>query len=217
MSQKVVIFGTGSQADVVQFYLTHDSDYEVVAFTASERFVTVETYRNLPLVAFEEIEKRYPPADYKMFVAVGYAEWNKVRERFYNEAKGKGYELITYINSKVTHWGDAVIGDNCFILEDVTLQPFVKIGSNNIIWSGNHIGHHSTIGSHCFITSHVVVSGHVNVGDRCFIGVNATLRDNIQIAADTVIGAGALILKNTKSGEIYAGERTKPMPRKTTV
>ena len=80
------------------------------------------------------------------------------------------------------------------------MQPFVRIGSNVTLWSGNHIGHDSTIGDHCFISSHVVVSGHVQVGAGCFIGVNATLRNSISIAEYTLIGAGALVIRDTAAG-----------------
>ena len=51
------------------------------------------------------------------------------------------------------------MGDNCFIFEDNTVQPFVTLGNNLVLWSGNHIGHHSTLRDHCFISSHVVISG----------------------------------------------------------
>ena len=142
-----------------------------------------------------------------MFIAIGYKNVNKLRAKIYTEAKGKGYELISYVNSKVTKWGDTEIGDNCFILEDQVIQPFVKIGSDVIIWSGNHIGHHSVIGDHCFITSHVVISGNVKIGPYCFIGINASLRDGITIARECVIGAGSLILRDTKEREVYT---TKP-------
>lgn len=213
MSSKVVIFGTGSFAEIVHFYLRHDSDLEVIAFTASQDKIDRETWHDLPVIPFERIEEIYPPDKFKMFIAIGYAKLNKVRAYFYNEAKIKGYTLISYINSKATHWGDTKIGDNCFIFEDVTIQPYVTIGNNVIIWSGNHIGHHVTIEDHCFITSHVVISGHVTVAPYCFLGVNSTIRDGIHIASECVIGAGALILKSTKEKEVYAAERTSLFPK----
>jgi len=104
------------------------------------------------------------------------------------------------------------MGENCFILEDVTIQPFVEFGDDVIVWSGNHIGHHSKIGNHCFITSHVVISGNVEVGDYCFLGVNSTIRDGIKIANHCVIGAGAVILKNTKEKEVYTAKGTELLP-----
>jgi sugar O-acyltransferase (sialic acid O-acetyltransferase NeuD family) len=132
---------------------------------------------------------------------------NRVRAEKYAQMKGLGYELVSYVSSRCTYLSQHRPGDNCFILEDNTVQPFVTIGNNVTLWSGNHIGHDSTIGDHCFISSHVVVSGHVNVGPSCFIGVNATLRNAITIGERTLIGAGAAIMKDTEPGSVYPGPR----------
>lgn len=207
---KVIVFGTGSIAQVAHFYLSQDSDHEVVGFTVNEKFLTQKKLLELPVVPFEMVECEFPPSAFKMFVGVGYKDVNKVRAAVYSEAKNKGYELVSYVSSKCTHWGDTVIGDNCFILEDNTIQPFVTIGNNVVMWSGNHIGHHVTIGDHCFIASHVVISGHTHVGSYSFLGVNATLRDNISIGDYCVIGAGALIMKSTKDSEVYVAKHTEP-------
>ena len=126
-----------------------------------------------------------------MFVAMSYAKMNAVRAEKYASDEGAGYRLVSYVSSRCTYLSQTPPGDNCFILEDNTIQPFVTIGNNVTLWSGNHIGHDSTIEDHCFITSHVVVSGYVRVGTRSFIGVNATLRNSITIAPQTLIGAGA--------------------------
>jgi UDP-3-O-[3-hydroxymyristoyl] glucosamine N-acyltransferase len=87
----------------------------------------------------------------------------------------------------------------------MTIQPFVTIGNNVTLWSGNHIGHHSRIGDNCFLTSHVVVSGGVEIGNNCFLGVNATIRDHIKIASHCVVGANTLILKDTQEKGVYIG------------
>ena len=210
----VVVFGTGSFAECVHFYLTHDSQHDVVAFTVHRDHLGDTTeLAGLPVVAFEDLEQTHPPDSHEMFVAVGYAKVNRVRAAICEEAKGKGYSLITYVSSKATTWGDTKIGENCFIFEDNTIQPFVTIGDDCVLWSGNHIGHHATIGSHCFITSHVVVSGHVTVGPYSFLGVNATFRDAISVGEGNVVGAGALIMKSTKDFEVYIAPRTKPDAR----
>ena len=120
-----------------------------------------------------------------------------------------GYRLVSYVSSRCSYLSQTPPGDNCFILEDNTVQPFVTIGNNVTLWSGNHIGHDATIEDHCFITSHVVISGYVRVGTRSFIGVNATLRNSITIAPQTLIGAGAIIMKNTRPKEVYMPERAK--------
>src|SRR5438045_9230263 len=141
-------------------------------------------------IPFEELEDAYSPHEHEIFIAVGYNTTNQIRQARYYEARSKGYRCATYISPRASYYGTPV-GDNCFILEDNTIQPFVKIGNNVILWSGNHIGHDSIIDDHCFLASHIVVSGHVYIHSYCFIGVNATLRNSITIARETLIGAGA--------------------------
>ncbi len=199
----IIIFGTGDIAEISHFYLSHDSEYTVVAFTVDSQYLTSSTFCHLPVIPFESIEGQYPPDKYNMFVAISYAKINTLRAKKVQEAKQKGYSLISYISSKATTWPGLEIGENCFIIEDNTIQPFVKIGNNVTIWSGNHIGHHATIEDNCFITSHVVISGGVKIGKNCFIGVNSTIRDHISIANNCVIGAGSLILKDTQESGVY--------------
>lgn len=210
--RKVVIFGTGGFGRIASVYLSKDSAYDVAAFTVHERYIRERQLLGIDVVPFERIEQTHPPDRFAMLVAIGFKNLNKLRAEIYALCKSKGYELISYINSKATHWGEIELGDNCFIFENNVIQPFVKIGNDVIIWSGNHIGHDSSIGDHCFIASHAVISGNVKIGPYCFIGVNATLRDGITVAAECVIGAGAIILKDTKERGIYASRNTKLAP-----
>jgi sugar O-acyltransferase (sialic acid O-acetyltransferase NeuD family) len=200
----------------VKFYLDHDSDHQVVAFTVHRASAPEEaSLAGLPVVPFEEVVERYPPGEYAMFIAVGYRDVNRVRAHLCGEARALGYELVTYVCSKATHWGDTKIGDNCFIFEDNTIQPFVTIGDGVVLWSGNHIGHHASIGDYCFVTSHVVISGHTRIGAYSFLGVNSTFRDDISVGRSNVIGAGALIMKSTQDDEVYVPQRTRPHERKS--
>ncbi len=178
---KLVLFGAGDIARLAHFYFTTDSEHEVVAFTVDAAYLTGDEFQGLPLVAAEEVSRLFPPESVRMFVALSYARMNRVRAEKYAHVKTLGYELVSYVSSRCSYLSQRPPGDNCFILEDNTVQPFVTIGSDVTLWSGNHIGHDSTIGDHCFISSHVVVSGHVDIGPSCFIGVNATLRNSIAI------------------------------------
>ena len=210
---KVVVFGAGDIARLAHYYFRTDSDHEVIAFTVDAAYCTDSEFQGLPLVPAEEVSRLYPPSAVSMFIALSYAKMNRLRADKYALAKTLGYDLVSYVSSRCSFLSQHRHGDNCFILEDNTVQPFVRIGSNVTLWSGNHIGHDSTIGDHCFISSHVVVSGHVDVGPSCFIGVNATLRNSISIGERTLIGAGALIMKDTRPGSVYPGPRSEPISK----
>jgi sugar O-acyltransferase (sialic acid O-acetyltransferase NeuD family) len=212
---KLVVFGTGDIARLAHHYFATDSEHEVVAFTVDRAFRKGETFRDLPLVAFEDVARRFPPATHRMFVALSYARMNQLRAAKYEAAKQLGYELVSYVSSRCTYLAQDPPGDNCFVLEDNTVQPFARIGNDVTLWSGNHIGHDAVIGDHVFLASHIVVSGHVSIGDHCFLGVNATLRNGIRLAPRTLVGAGATIMADTVEGGVYFGPRATAADRRS--
>lgn len=212
MKNKLIIFGTGDIAELANFYFSKDSLYEVVAFTVDKQYLNSTKFCNLPVVAFENITEEYPPSVYSIFIALSYSNMNETRKQKYFLAKSLGYSIASYISSNATILNCDCIGENCFILENNTIQPFVSIGNNVTLWSGNHIGHHSKISDHTFVSSHVVISGGVEIGSQCFIGVNATLRDHIKIGNNCVVGAGALLLSDAEPFGVYlatASQRSK--------
>lgn len=213
MSKPLVIFGAGEIAQLAHFYFQTDSDYEVAAFTVDATYLRQSEFCGVPLVEFETVSERYSPDCYDFFVALSYSRQNFVRKEKFLAAKSLGYEFASYVSSHATILNEGRIGENCFILEDNTIQPFVTIGDNVTLWSGNHIGHHSNIRSHTFVASHVVVSGGVDIGEQCFVGVNATLRDHISIGDRCVVGAGALLLRDAEPDGVYVGGATERSPK----
>jgi len=209
LTQKIIIFGDGDIAELADFYFTHDSAFEVVAFTVDEAYLKREEFRGRPVVPFERVAEMYPPEQYELFVAVSYAKLNSLRAEKAAAAKAKGYRLASYLSSRATVFPGFELGENCFILEDNTIQPFAKIGSNVTLWSGNHIGHHSIIENDVFIASHVVVSGGVRIGRGSFVGVNVTLRDHVTIGEKCVLGAGALVLEDQPDLAVVAPRGTE--------
>jgi sugar O-acyltransferase (sialic acid O-acetyltransferase NeuD family) len=209
-NKKVVIVGDSAFAEVAYEYFTHDSPYEVVGFSVERQYHRRDRLFDLPIVDFENIETRFSPAEHEVYVAIVYSQLNRLRARLYASAKGKGYTMASYISSRAFVWRNAKLGEHCFIFEDNTVQPFVKIGDNCVLWSGNHVGHHSSIGNHCFISSQVVISGFVNVGDFVFLGVNSAISNNVTIAKDCWIGPGVTIKKDTLAGQLYRPESVEP-------
>jgi sugar O-acyltransferase (sialic acid O-acetyltransferase NeuD family) len=207
---KVIIFGVQDFAQLAHFYLKHDSEHEVVAFSVHERYLpATKTFQDLPVVGFENIDQAYPPADFRFFAPLSPSRMNRLREDVYRQIKEKGYELISYVSSKATVFSEVPIGDNCFILEDNTIQPFTAIGNNVVLWSGNHIGHHSIIKDHVSFTSHVVLSGHCVVEEFSFFGVNATIRDGVRIAEGSLIAMSASVTRDTEPWGVYKGNPAK--------
>ena len=209
MSEKIVIFGTGEIASMAKQYFDTDSDFSVVAFTADDNYVHSDSHEGLPVVAFSELKRLFPPSHYQMHVALSYAKLNRLRKEKYLQAKQSGYHLVSYISSASTISKDFVHGDNCLVLEDQTIQSGVVFGDNIMLWSGNHIGHGSIIESHAYLASHVVVSGHCHIGECSFIGVNAAIKDFTRIGESCIVGMSASIGKDMENGSVAINRSTE--------
>lgn len=205
----LVIFGTGEIGELAKYYFENDSPYKVVGFTADDAFVDKDSFLKLPLVPFSRVKTEFPVEKFEMHVALSYKKLNQVRAQKYYTAKSLGYRMASYVSSKSVTWPDLSIGDNCFILENQTIQPTVKIGNNVMIWSGNHLGHGAVIKDHCYISSHVVICGHAEIGERCFLGVNATIKDFVKLGSDTFVTMGALVTQDTQEGDVVLAAKGK--------
>lgn len=206
----IVIFGITDFGRIARLYLERDSEHRVVAFTVNRDYISEGSFQELPVIAFEELADSHPPERVSMFVAAGFSKVNQVRSRILEECREKGYSFISYVSSQAMVWPDVPIGENTFIFEANVVQPGVAVGDDVVLWSGNHVGHDTTIEDHCFVASHAVISGNCRIGHHSFVGVNATFRDGVTVAPRNVIGAGAVIMKDTEEGAVYATRGTKP-------
>ncbi|MFJ3482084.1 acetyltransferase [Pseudomonas sp. NPDC090202] len=212
-TRPVVIFGNLRSASLAWYCLCHDSPWTVAGFTVDQAYMTGHRFEGLPLVPFEELERHYPPDDFRLLIPMGYQQINGVRRARFEAAKRRGYTFVNYISSRASVWPDLVVGENVLIYEHAIIQPFVHIGSNSIIRSGAHVSHHCTIADHAFVAAQVAMGGEGYVGEQAFVGVGAVLRDRIVLAERTFIGAGAVVLKDTEADGLYVGNPAKKMPR----
>jgi sugar O-acyltransferase (sialic acid O-acetyltransferase NeuD family) len=208
--KSIVLFGTGKIAEVLLYFFREESDFRVVASTVDRPFLAGNTWHDLPVVGFDEVERSYPPDEHAMFVALGYQELNALRARKCAEAKAKGYTLVSYVHPQSGLPRDCQYGENCFVMNQVLVHPRVRLGNNVFVWSGAMIGHHSSVGDNCWLTSCANLSGVVTVGRNCFFAVNATVAHNVVIGDECFIGANALITKCTDDRQVFLADNSKP-------
>jgi sugar O-acyltransferase (sialic acid O-acetyltransferase NeuD family) len=214
MPRPLVLVGAGEFAQIACEYFQHDSDYDVLAFSVERDYLVRPQLAGRPVLPWETLEQHYPPGEVELFVAIPASQLNRLRRRFYLDAKRRGYTLASYISSRAFVWRNAGIGEHCFIFENNVIQPFVRIGDDCVLWSGNHVGHRTVIEDHVFVSSHAVISGYCRIGEGSFVGVNATFNDGVKVAPYNVIGAGSLVTRDTEPGRVYVGSPARALPNR---
>lgn len=88
------------------------------------------------------------------------------------------------------------IGDNNHIRENVTIHTgtgkgggLTKIGSNNLIMVGVHLGHDVFIGDNCIFANNVMLAGHVHVGNNVVISAASGIHHYVTVG-DFAYAAG---------------------------
>ena len=209
MKKGLIIFGIGKIAEVVYYFAKEECNFDVVAFCVDKEYIQANTFKGLPLVPFEQVKEYYPPERYDVFVAVGYQDLNRLREKKCIEAINKGYQLVNVISSGIPR--DLKFGWNCFIMPPAIIHPCIKIGNNVFIWSGAMVGHHSIINDHCWLTSCCNVSGNVQIGANTFLAVNATIGHSVRIGKNCFLGANTLVTKDLEDEKVVIEESSKPI------
>jgi sugar O-acyltransferase (sialic acid O-acetyltransferase NeuD family) len=206
--KSLVIFGASAFAEMAHYYFTRDSSYSVVAFTVDAAYLKEATFQGLPIIAFEEIEKNFPPGETAMFIAMGIQRVNRQRAAKVVEAEARGYRLASFLSSKAKVADNLELKPNTFIMEEVCMLPGVSIGKDTILWPRCGLGFHCRIGDHCWLVA-ATLGESVIVGDYTFIGLNATVGSYRTIAASNIIGAGAVILEDTEEFSVYKAQASK--------
>jgi sugar O-acyltransferase (sialic acid O-acetyltransferase NeuD family) len=204
----LILFGDGDMARLAHFHFPRQGEHRVTAFTVDREYRKADTFLDLPLVDFEECARIYPPAEFKMFIAVGYRNMNQIRAAKCAAARAMGYELVSHLSLRCSYLSQFPPGDNCCLFENVIVEPYARIGRGITIWSGSLVAHDAVVEDYCFISAHAVISGHTRVGENCFVGVGATVRDGITLGPRTLVGAGAVIMKDTEPDSIYVSPLT---------
>ena len=71
---------------MLRYYFEKYADVQIVAYTVDKAYLESDTYDGLPAVAYEEVEKAYPPTEYTMVIALGYKKMNQIRQQKFEDA-----------------------------------------------------------------------------------------------------------------------------------
>lgn len=116
------------------------------------------------------------------------------------------------------HLGRVIIENNV----DISANCSIARGSmtNTIIGEGTkldalvHIAHNVKIGKNCELTAGTIIGGSTTVGNSTWTGLNSTLKDNIHVGNNVIVGAGAMVIRDVDDNDIVAGVPAKSIKSK---
>jgi len=200
----IVIFGAGKIAEVAHGYFTRDGARPVAGFCVDRAHAGSGHFLGLPLRPFDEVVQHFPPDRFEMFVAIGYHQLNALRAERCAQARALGYRLASYVSPETWTPASFEHGDNCLVLDHVTVQPGATLGRNVALWSGTVVGHHSRIDDDCWLAANVTVGGGSRIGASSFLGLSATVGHAVNVGQRCLLGARTLVTKDLADERVVA-------------
>lgn len=201
-SEEIYIVGAGTYGEVM-YELVKILDYKVKGF-----FDEDDQKQGKPIMGSEVIGKfsqlkEHEIKNKQFIVAIGN---NSIRYEIMMKINKLGGKTPTLIHPSAVISPSAEIGNGVYIHAKAYIWTKVKIGDYCIISPNVVIAHHSTIGKACLVSTQSSVGASIRIDDRVFVGMGSTIVTGVSsIGENTIIGAGATVLKNVEKNSVYAG------------
>ena len=122
---------------------------------------------------------------------------------------GAGFGFDPKSKARINHVGDVLIGDNCNIGSNTTIDRAVFdstiIGQNSFIDNLVQIAHNVKIGKDSIIAAQSGIAGSTKIGMKVMIGGQAGISGHLTIGDNVIIAAKSGVTKNLKDNSIVAG------------
>lgn len=211
MTRRIVLAGNAITAQILHSYLAADRRYEVVGLTVDDDFIATGRLAGVRAVPLSKLTQEFDAAGFRIVMAIGYDNLNRVRESVFTRLKAMGYTFETYVHPDAHVHNGEPLGEGSVVLPGAVIEPHATVGANAMIWSNVTLAHHSSVGAHCWIAAGTVISGQATVLRNTFVGVHATIVNDITVGEYNIVGASALVSKNTKPNTVHLARSAEPL------
>lgn len=107
------------------------------------------------------------------------------------------------------------IGPGTVIDAGVLISPDAKIGKHVILNNNCTIGHDTVVEDYVTVAPNASIAGEVHIGEGCDIGANCTIIQGNSIGHWSVVGAGAVCVKDVPPNVTAVGIPAKPIKERS--
>lgn len=204
MKAPLLIFGAGTLARLACLEAEDSGAYEVVGFIVDDDLIATERFLGRPIHAWSAARTSFAPHAVAIHCAIGYRAMRR-RAAVFDQVKAAGFGCVSLVSTRAYVSRHAELGENCFVMAGVVIEPGARLGPNNMVWSNATVCHDCTIGRHNFIAAGATLGGHVTIGNRSFLGFGSVVRERQRVGNDVLVGAQSLLLEDTNDLCVYLG------------
>ena len=205
---KAIIVGAGTYGQVYAEYISETGNYELIGFLDDDVAKHTNLINGIPVIgSISLLNVLENKETISVFVPIGN---NKIRLSVLSTAENLGFQTPSFIHPSVQIHKSVNIGKAVYILPSTSIMPHTIIEDYVMISMGVNIAHHTILGKGCFLSQGVNVGASIKIGSMSFLGIASTIMTGIRnIGSNTIVGAGAVVLKDVIDNVVVAGVPAK--------
>jgi UDP-perosamine 4-acetyltransferase len=199
-----LIIGAGGHGKVVCDILRAAGTHKPIGFVDADPKLAGQVVAGLPVLGsihrLPHLARLY--RHLAVIVAIGD---NRTRVEYARTVQGYGLPLVTAIHPSAVVSPSARIGTNCVIAAGAIVCADATIEDSVIINTAATVDHECQIGAGVHLCPGVRLAGRVRIGTGAFVGMGSTVIQCLSLGEQSVIGAGAVVLRDVPDGATVVG------------
>ena len=137
---------------------------------------------------------------------------NFLRKKIFKEINftfKKNIKWATIISKNSILNGNVSVGEGTVIISNSVINSGTKFGKHCLINTSSSIDHHNSFGNFSSTGPGVVTGGNVKVGEMAHLSIGSTVKNNITIKSNALIGGSSFVNKDCDKNSVYYGVPAK--------
>lgn len=210
--KNLIIIGAGGLGREVAWLVerinAHASEWNILGFLEADPQKKNQNINGYPVLGGDEILLEYPDA-YVVCAIAASGVRKKIITRIKKMAPNTKFATLVDPTAEVSRW--VTIGEGTIICAHVVVSVNIVLGEHVIIDWGCTIGHDARICDYVTIYPGVNVSGSTMLGICSELGTGTQVIQGKEIGEYSIIGAGAVVVKDIPPGCTAVGIPAKPI------
>ncbi len=155
-------------------------------------------------------QSAFNPLLYNVVVAIG--DPKKRKKVVESLPANTTFTTLIHPTAIISAWVE--IGEGSIVTAGTIITCNIKIGKHAHLNLHTTVGHDCVMGDYFTTAPAVNISGNCRFGDCVYFGTNASIRENVTICSNVIIGMGGVVVKNITEEGVYIGNPLKKLEKK---
>jgi sugar O-acyltransferase (sialic acid O-acetyltransferase NeuD family) len=209
-TMEIIIYGAGGHGKVVADVLERQAKYSLLGFLDDNPENWGKEQLSYKILGGYSFLRDQGLVNYPVIVGVGD---NRTRQQLVARLNALGCRFGCAIHPSAQIARDVQIGDGVMVMANVVINPGSRIGSHTIVNTGAIIEHDCVIGDFVHISPAAALAGNVAVQEGAHLGIGSVILPGVQIGAYSIIGAGAVVVRDIPERVVAVGVPAKPIKK----